>query len=66
MALVVKNSTASAGDLRDMGSVPGREDPQRRAQQPTPVYLPGESYGQRSLVSYTPWSCKESNTPEVA
>ena len=27
----------------------------RRAQQPTPVFLPGESYGQRSLVGYNPW-----------
>ena len=50
MALVVKNSTASAGDLRDMGSVPGREDPQRRAQQPTPLFLPGECHGQRTAA----------------
>ena len=27
----------------------------RRAWQPTPVFLPGESHGQRSLVSYSPW-----------
>ena len=26
--------------------------PWRRAQQPTPVFLPGESHGQRSLVGY--------------
>ena len=25
---------------------------------PTPVFLPGKSYGQRSLVSYSPWGCK--------
>ena len=31
----------------------------RRAQPPTPVFLPGEFYGQRSLVSYNPWGCKE-------
>ena len=30
----------------------------RRAWQPTPVFLPGESHGQRSLASYTPWGCK--------
>ena len=24
----------------------------------TPVFLPGESHGQRSLVSYSPWGCK--------
>ena len=26
--------------------------------QPTPVFLPGESHGQRSLASYSPWGCK--------
>ena len=39
----------------------GWEDPWRRAWQPTPVFLPGESHGQRSLVSYSPWGCKESD-----
>ena len=33
----------------------GQEDPWRKAWQPTPVFLPGESYGQRSLVGYSPW-----------
>ena len=32
--------------------------PWRRAQQPTPVFLPGESHGQRILVGYSPWGCK--------
>ena len=32
--------------------------PWRRAWQPTPVFLPGESHGQRSLVGYSPWCCK--------
>ena len=31
----------------------------KRAWQPTPVFLPGESHGQRSLVGYSPWDCKE-------
>ena len=31
--------------------------PWRRAWQPTPVFLPGESHGQRSLVGYSPWGC---------
>ena len=31
----------------------GREDPRRRTWQPTPVFLPGESHGQRSLVGYS-------------
>jgi len=33
--------------------------PWRRAWQPTPVFLPGESYGQRSLAGYSPWGCRE-------
>ena len=33
--------------------------PQRRKGQPTPVFLPGESHGQRSLAGYSPWGCKE-------
>ena len=37
----------------------------RRAWQPAPVFLPGESHGQRSLVGYTPWGPKESDTTEV-
>ena len=32
--------------------------------QPTPVLLPGESHIQRSLVGYSPWGCKESDTTE--
>ena len=36
--------------------------PWRRAWQPTPVSLPGESHGQRSLVGYSPWGCKELDT----
>ena len=30
----------------------------------TSVFLPGESHGQQSLASYSPWVCKESDTPE--
>ena len=32
--------------------------------QPTPVLLPGESYGGRSLVGYSPWGRKELDTTE--
>ena len=35
--------------------------PWRRAWQPVPVFLPGESHGQRSLAGYSPWSHKESD-----
>ena len=38
----------------------------RRKWQPTPVFLPGKCHGQRSLVSYSPPSCKESDTTEHA
>ena len=37
----------------------------RRAWQPTPVFLPGESHGQRSLAGYSPQGHKESNMTEV-
>ena len=30
----------------------------------TPVFLPGESHGQRRLVGYSPWGRKEPNTTE--
>ena len=39
--------------------------PWRRAWQPTPVFLPGESHGQGSFTDYSPWSRKESDTTEV-
>ena len=32
--------------------------------QPTPVFLPGESLGQRSLEAYSPWGRRESDTTE--
>ena len=38
--------------------------PWRRAWQPTPVFLPGESHGQRSLAGYSPWGRKESDATE--
>ena len=39
--------------------------PWRRKWQPTPVFLPGESHGGRSLVGYSPWGRKESDTTEL-
>ena len=41
-----------------------REDPLEREWQPTPVFLPGEFHGQRSLAGYSPWSYKEKDTTE--
>ena len=35
--------------------------PQRRKWQPTTVFLPGESHGQTSPASHSPWGLKESD-----
>jgi len=40
--------------------------PWRRARQPTPGFLPGESLGQKSLVGYSPQGYKESDMTEAA
>ena len=54
---MVKNLPANA---EDTGSIPGwGRSPGGGNWQPTPVFLPGKSAGQRSLCS--PWGCKESN-----
>ena len=55
-----KESTCNAGDtgsIRELGRSPGR-----RKWQSTPAFLPGKSHGQRSLVGYSSWGCKESDT----
>ena len=61
---VVKNLSANAGDIGEAGSILGQEDPLEEEWQPTPVFLPGESHGQRSLVGYSPKGHKESDTTE--
>ena len=55
---VGKESTCNVGDL---GSIPGlgRSPGEGNKQLPTPVFLPGEFHGQRSLVGYSPWDGKE-------
>ena len=54
VALVVKNPPANAGEVKRPGFNPWvRKIPWRRAQQPTPLFLPGESHGQRSLAGYS-------------
>ena len=43
----------------------GQEDPLEQGMaKPTPVFLPGEFHGQRSLTGYSPWGSKELNTTE--
>ena len=57
-----KESTRNVGDL---GSIPGLERfPWRREQLSTSVFWPREFHEQRSLVGYSPWGCKESDTTE--
>ena len=56
---MVKNPSANAGDT---GSIPGPgRSPRERNGNPL-QFLPGESYGQRSLVGYSPRGNKESDT----
>ena len=65
---MVKNLPAKAGDVGDprgTGLIPWvGKIPRRREWQPTPVFLPGESHGQRSLAGYSPWGCEESDMTE--
>ena len=62
---MVKNPSANEGDARDVGLIPGSgRFPWRREWQSIPVFLPGESHEQGSLVSYSPLGCKESETAE--
>jgi len=52
---VGKESACSTGDAIDMGLIPGLgKIPWRRGWQPTPLFLPGESHGQRSLAGCSP------------
>ena len=54
-----KNPLASAGDIRDMGSISGS------GRDYTPLFLSVKSHGQRSLVGYSPQGCEELDTTEV-
>ena len=61
--LVVKNPAANAGDSRDAVLIPGSgRCPRGGNGNPTPIFLPGESHGQRSLVGYSPEGRKEADT----
>ena len=42
----------------------GQEDPLEKEMATTPVFLPEESHGQRSLVGYSPWGHKEPDMTE--
>ena len=64
VVLVVKKPPAKAGDMRLKFDPWVRKIPWRRTWQPTPVFLLGESNGQRSLEGYSSWGCKELDTTE--
>ena len=58
----VKVSAWNAGDL---GLIPGSgRSPGEGNGNPLQLLLPGESHGGRSLVGYSPWGHKESDTTE--
>ena len=62
---VVKNPPANAGDAEDMGSVPGLgRFPGVGSGNPLLYSCLENPHGQRSLVGYNPWGCKESDTTE--
>ena len=57
---VVQNLPANAGRYGFDSWV--RKIPRSRKWQPTAVFLPGKSHGQRSLVGHSPWGCKKLDT----
>ena len=64
---MVKNPSANAGDTRDVGLISGLErSPGVGSSNPIPVFLPGESHRQRSLVDYSLWGRKELDMRERA
>ena len=65
VALVAKNLPANAGGVKRCRFDPWVwEIPWRKKWLPTPVFLSGESHGQRSLMGYSPWGHKELNMNE--
>ena len=62
---VSKESACNTRDIKDMASIPGSgRSPGEGSGNPAPVFLPGESHGQRSLAGYSPWGHKELDTTE--
>ena len=59
---MVKNPPGNAGDA---GSIPGLGRSPEEGHGNPQQFMPGKSYGQRSLVGYSPWGHKESDTTEA-
>jgi len=62
-ASVVKGSTCQCRRHKKQANPWIRNSPWRRKWQPTPVFFPGKSRGQRSLVGYSPWGHKSQTRP---
>ena len=60
VALVIKNPSANEVDIRDVGSIPDLGRSPWKGDGNT--LLPGEPHGQWSLVGYSPWGHRESDT----
>ena len=54
----------SAYNAGDSGLIPGSGRSPGEGMQSTPAPLPGKSHGRRSLIGYSPWGRKESDTTE--
>ena len=65
VAIVVKNPSANAGDIRDMGLIPLRRSPGGGHGDPLQYSCLENPHGQRNLAGYRPWGRKESDTTEV-
>ena len=55
---VVKNPPANVEDTDSVLGLGRSSGEGNGNSQPTPVFLPGKSHGQRSLMGYSPWGCK--------
>ena len=64
MVLAVKNLHVNTGDVRDASLIPGLGGSPGGGHG-NPVFLPGESHGQRSLTGYSPLGHRESDTTEA-
>ena len=62
---MIKNSSANAGDIGDTSSIPGLGRFPGGGHGSQLHYPCGESHEQRSLVGYSPWGRKESDTTEA-
>ena len=62
--LMVENPTANAGDIKDGFDPWVGKIPWRRAMQPTPVFLPGESHGQKGHLKNKAWHSKNQGSSD--